>query len=117
MISHDITDRIDAEKNRKDIEVMALSQAKLASLGQISTGIAHEINQPLSYIQIIFEATIRDIKNNCLQMDELMDDAKESLRQVSRITAIISHLRTFGWDDCNEYSSVNIITIFNNSSI
>jgi len=98
----DLTLQQGLEQERREVEIKMLSQAKLASLGEIATGIAHEINQPLTYISIILQATERDITKGKVNLDELLDEMKESSRQVQRITKIISHLRTFGRADSGE---------------
>jgi C4-dicarboxylate-specific signal transduction histidine kinase len=105
------------ELQRREAEVKMLSQAKLASLGEIATGIAHEINQPLTYIQIILQATGRDIEQGTLDLNELAADLQESTRQVGRITRIIEHLRTFGRVDSAELTDLSLPSILNNTLI
>jgi len=105
------------EQQRREAEVRMLSQAKLASLGEIATGIAHEINQPLTYIQIILQSTGRDVEQGNLNLDELAADIKESTRQVQRITQIIHHLRTFGRADSGELVDLSLPAIFSDTLI
>ena len=85
-----------AEEKRREVEILMLSQAKLASLGEMATGIAHEINQPLSYIRILLQAARQDYQNGCFEVDGFMEDVDEGLAQISRISTIIDHMRTFG---------------------
>ena len=59
-LQDELENRKEEEKKRRDAEIMMLSQAKLASLGEMATGIAHEVNQPLSYINVILQGRIRD---------------------------------------------------------
>lgn len=105
------------EQERREVEVKMLSQAKLASLGEIATGIAHEINQPLTFIQIILQATARDIELEELDLNELSADILESTRQIRRITRIINHLRTFGRADSGEMSVLSLPDILSNTLI
>ncbi len=107
-VARDITRRRREEAKRKEMEMRALTQDKLASLGEIATGVAHEINQPLSYIKIILESTLNDIDIDKVDKTELSGDFIESLRQVGKITNIISHLRTFGRSDVISFSPVNL---------
>lgn len=99
------------EFQRRDAEIKMLSQAKLASLGEIATGIAHEINQPLTYIQIVLQSTALDIGKNCLDLEELRYDIDESVRQIRRITTIINHLRTFGRADSGDSDDVSLPSV------
>lgn len=96
------------ERQRREAEIKMLSQAKLASLGEIATGIAHEINQPLTYIQIVFQSAARDIEKHCLDIEELGNDIEESIRQIRRITTIINHLRTFGRADSSDNADISL---------
>lgn len=98
-VARDITLRLSKESERQEMEIRAMAQSKLASLGEIATGIAHEINQPLSYIRIIYESALRDLALGRIDSDELQDDFNEALRQVGRIVKIIDHLRVFGRTD------------------
>lgn len=102
----DLRERLE-QKNR-EAEIKMMSQAKLASLGQIATGMAHEINQPLTYIKIVLESTARDLTEHNLNEEELQKDLQESQHQISRITDIIDHLRTFGSNNNNDLEQVSL---------
>jgi PAS domain S-box-containing protein len=116
-VARDITRRREEEERRKDMEVKALTQDKLASLGEIATGVAHEINQPLSYIKMIMQATLRDLSENALDLEVLTDDFQESLRQVGKISNIISHLRTFGRSDVTSFGPVELPSVLHDTLI
>jgi PAS domain S-box-containing protein len=116
-VARDITRRKMEETARKELEVKALTQNKLASLGEIATGIAHEINQPLSYIKIILQSTLRDISENNIDNDELHEDFNESLRQTEKISKIISHLRIFGRSDITSLKPVSLSKVLDDALI
>ncbi len=116
-VARDITGRYQEEAKRKEMEMRALTQDKLASVGEIATGVAHEINQPLSYIKIILESTLNDIENKQLDNEELSGDFNESLRQVNKISSIISHLRTFGRTNVKSFSPVKLSGVLNDTLI
>jgi C4-dicarboxylate-specific signal transduction histidine kinase len=99
------------------LELKALTQDKLASLGEIATGIAHEINQPLSYIKVILQTTLEDFTSGNLESSEVTEDFQESLRQFGKITNIISHLRTFGRSDVTQFTSVKLIDVLDDALI
>lgn len=105
------------EFERREAEIKMLSQAKLASLGEIATGMAHEINQPLTYIRMLFQTTLRDMEQGALDLDELAADMREATRQTGRITRIIDHLRTFGRADSGELADLSMPDILNNTLI
>jgi PAS domain S-box-containing protein len=95
-IGMDLTERKQADAARRALEVRALSQSKLATIGEVATGVAHEINQPLTYISTMLQATQEDIDLDDLDDAALRERLTESYRQVGRITSIVDHLRAFG---------------------
>ena len=107
-LARELACRKEQEEQRRNAEVRALAQAKLASLGEMATGVAHEINQPLSYIRVMLAATRDDFENGRLDPAEFVGDLAEALRQVGRISTIVDHLRTFGRDSGQEFGSVDL---------
>ena len=105
------------EKQRRAVEIKLLAQSKLASLGEIATGIAHELNQPITYIKIITESIRRDLQCSNLDLNELSEDMLESAKQIKRISKIIDHLRVFGREDPLETSTLLLSETLKNSLI
>lgn len=50
IITRDISERIRKDKEKERLQAQLLREQKLASVGQLSAGIAHEINTPVQYI-------------------------------------------------------------------
>lgn len=88
---HDITEKVLAEMELEKSRVVALHTAKLASLGEMAAGVAHEINNPLA----IIDGTISMLKK--FINDEVKFDAKIStvLKATMRISRIVNGLRKF----------------------
>lgn len=89
-IGIDITDRILAERELEEARKTRSQEAKLASLGEMSASIAHEINNPLTVVRTLNEVLC----------DEISSDLKEKYaekihRNISRIEAIIRTFRNF----------------------
>lgn len=86
----DITQRLETEQQ-------LIQASKMATLGEMSTGVAHELNQPLSVIKTssgFFMKKIR--KKEPIKEEILYALAEEIDTHVDRATKIINHMRQFG---------------------
>ena len=85
----DITKRLEAEQQ--------LHQAsKMATLGEMATGVAHELNQPLSVIKTVSSFFIRKLtKQEKIDDDTLVTMLQKVDSNVDRATKIIKHMRLF----------------------
>ncbi|MFY0605914.1 MAG: tetratricopeptide repeat-containing sensor histidine kinase [Cyclobacteriaceae bacterium] len=74
-----------------------LQSRKMAALGVLATGIAHQINNPLNFINGSSELISRKIEENYPKDIEVMDPFFHSIREgVDRISKIIKSLNSFG---------------------
>lgn len=87
----DITEQVSAEEEVKAERVKSLQSAKLASLGELSAGIAHEINNPLAIIGATVKLLER-YKDNPIKFEETVKNISKS---VDRIAKIVSGLKKF----------------------
>lgn len=79
----------------REKDTLLIQSGKLATLGEMATGIAHEINQPLGGISLITQGLILAKSRNKLTDEMLTEKLYSIVDQVERINKIISHLRTF----------------------
>ena len=70
--------------------------AKLASLGAVATGMAHELNQPLAIISMAAENLARFISRLPDMSPRLVQKLSVITEQALRAAAIIDHMRVFG---------------------
>jgi histidine kinase len=86
----DVTKRLETEQQ-------LIQASKMATLGEMATGVAHELNQPLSVIKTASRFFMRKISKNEKIEDEVMSTmAAEIDSYVDRATKIINHMRQFG---------------------
>jgi C4-dicarboxylate-specific signal transduction histidine kinase len=90
-----------AEIQRREQELRAkqeqLVQAgKMATLGELTTGVAHELNNPLNNIGLFVGNVIDHVRLGRIDEERTLHDLGRVMEQVKKATEIISHLRTFG---------------------
>jgi PAS domain S-box-containing protein len=82
------------EMMEKDAQLIHAS--KMTSLGEMSTGIAHELNQPLTAIKMGSLVLNAAARKGPLKPEELSTVVTEIGAQVDRASQIINSLRAFG---------------------
>ena len=86
----DITKRLTAEQQ-------LIQASKMATLGEMATGVAHELNQPLSVIKTSSSFIIKKVRKNETIQDEILKTMAEEIdSHVDRASKIINHMREFG---------------------
>jgi len=86
----DITKRLEAEQQ-------LIQASKMATLGEMATGVAHELNQPLAVIKTASRFFMRKIAKKEKIEDEILSTmATEIDSYVDRAAKIINHMRQFG---------------------
>ena len=76
---------------------MQLTQsAKMATLGEMATGLAHEINQPLNVMRMAIVNVLKRLSNGDVQVDYLQDKLNRIDAQVQRAARVVDHMRVFG---------------------
>lgn len=70
--------------------------AKMATLGEMATGLAHEINQPLNVMRMAIVNVLKRLNNGDVQVDYLIDKLTRIDSQVQRAARVVDHMRVFG---------------------
>ncbi len=85
----DITKRLEAEQQ-------LIQASKMATLGEMATGVAHELNQPLSVIKTVSSFCMKKIgAGETIGDDILATMLAKADSNVDRATRIINHMRQF----------------------
>jgi len=89
IVIHDIT-------HRKKLERQMIHNDRMTTLGEMATGIAHEINQPLNTLSILFDnMLLAASKENSLPKSYLEKKTEKIYDNIFRIKNIIDHVRVF----------------------
>ncbi len=84
------------DQTSKRIEENNLYQmSKLASLGEVATGLAHEINQPLGVIRLAATNALTGLQKG-MPTEHMEAKLHRIIQQTVRMSRIIDHMRIFG---------------------
>ena len=84
------------EKELRDKQEQLVQAGKLATLGELTTGVAHELNNPLNNIGLFVGNAIDLIEHGLTDEEQIIRQLRHATQQVGKATEIITHLRTFG---------------------
>jgi len=105
-LNHEMEERRSLERNRQVLEDELVQANKLATVGQIAAGVAHEINQPLAAIR-----THADTAGVYMERND-PDSVRRSLTSISGLTekvgTITDELRAFARKTRSEVVAVDV---------
>jgi len=87
---------------RKAIQARLVEADRLAALGVLSAGIAHEINNPLAYLLLNLEFLSRELPTlprDPSKLEALMVRVRDAFHGAERVASIVRDLRTFARAD------------------
>jgi len=103
-ISRDVTERKRAEEERRQLEQKAQFASRLASVGELASGVAHEINNPLTavigYAHLLLER--KDVPEDIRRDVEVINEGAQ------RVAGIIKKLLVFARQTKPERTYVDI---------
>ncbi|MDM8525251.1 ATP-binding protein [Desulfococcaceae bacterium HSG8] len=90
-------------------ETQLIQAGKMATLGVMAAGMAHEINQPLNVIQVCADFFLKMLKKGKPISDEDLESiTKDIVANVERATGVIKHVRGFARQSEVVRTKVNI---------
>ena len=94
-ITRDITERKQSEEQTRRHATELARVARLSTMGEMATGIAHELNQPLSAIANFARGCIRRVRVGDMKPEELVAPLQEVCQQAERAGDMLRHVRNF----------------------
>ncbi len=98
------------EQELREKQEQLVQAGKLATLGELTTGVAHELNNPLNNIGLFIGNAIDLLMLDMTDKDAppILHELRSAMQQVYKATEIISHLRTFGRAATVSYEPVSV---------
>ncbi|MEG1609563.1 MAG: ATP-binding protein [Bilophila sp.] len=94
---------------RLEMEQKLIQAGKMTTLGEMATGVAHELNQPLTVIKGAVSYFLRKMqRDGAVPLEHLLEMSQEMNEQVDRASDIINHMRAFGRKSDVTLQDVNI---------
>jgi PAS domain S-box-containing protein len=103
----DITERKRVEAQLRQQRETLYQTEKLAALGTLSAGIAHEMNNPLGIITSRIEVMLLDAEEQNLPT-EMLDDLRVLHRATQRVARIATNLRSFARQAPREHAQIDL---------
>ena len=92
----------------KEAQSQLIQSAKLASIGELVSGVAHELNQPLMVIRSNAQLLTRTLKKGLKLSENGFQPLSLIEPNTKRMMNIINHLRTFSRQTKEEFTAVNV---------
>ena len=97
-IRNDITEKKVAEKQLAEERARVVQSEKMATLGLMASGIAHEIGNPLGALRGRLEMLEMAAKSSKLNSEKILESVKTGINLTDRINRIIKALRAYSRD-------------------
>ncbi|MBF0563604.1 MAG: PAS domain S-box protein [Nitrospirae bacterium] len=106
-VARDVSGLKETERQLREKQSQLIHAGRLTALGEMSTGIAHELNQPLSIIRLASEFLREYFIHGDLKTIEI-EAVKKIIAQVDRASTIINNMRTFARAKEDDLEPTNI---------
>ncbi|MBL6933421.1 MAG: PhnD/SsuA/transferrin family substrate-binding protein, partial [Rhodospirillales bacterium] len=107
-LEHQIVERIKAEEEAHHRRAELAHIDRLNTMGEMASGFAHELNQPLAAIINYARGCIRRIEKKQCNNEMIMETLDQVTQQATRAGEIIKHIRAFVRKDEPERTLANI---------
>ncbi|HMB58606.1 MAG TPA: PAS domain S-box protein [Xanthomonadales bacterium] len=117
-IIHDLSRRKSTEEKLRALEQQLFHADRLLTLGEMTAGIAHEINQPLTAIAAYADAASHLLDKNTETTDSALHDICTRIgEQTRRAAAVVLHLRELVRRGASKKALQSIINIIKNTML
>ena len=105
----DMREILQMRKELEDAHFQLVQSDKIASVGRMAAGVAHEINNPLAGVLIYAELLKESLKDN----PQRLEDVNEIIKQTLRCKKIVSELLEFSRQSIGKQSAFKLEELIN----
>ena len=99
----------------KQLQEQLIQSEKMACLGQIAAGVAHEINNPISGIMVYLHSLAKDLENDQFDRKQALTFLNDSKHELTRCSKIIKRLLDFSRQSQPMLAPLDLGNILNES--
>lgn len=103
----------------KELQNSLVHAGRLAAIGELSSGVAHDINNPLTVILLSNEMMLRELKRDHsdpeAMLDKVANHASDIHRASKSIQKLVDHLRTFSRGMAEQYETIDLYQVLSDA--
>jgi C4-dicarboxylate-specific signal transduction histidine kinase len=96
----------------KELQQKIVHAGRLAAVGELASGVAHDINNPLTVISLANNMALDELKNGEAVSGETLDLIKSQMKSVERATQsikkLVDHLRNLSRNAVEDYEIIDL---------
>ena len=96
---------------RRELQAQLIQADRLAAVGTLAAGVAHEINNPLAYVLLNLQYLLRELPQLTVsgeRLEQLRDRLREAQHGAERVSTIVRDLREFSSTDHEQVAAVDL---------
>jgi len=113
VLTHDVTDILVAQDRIRQLQEELAHAGRLNTMGEMASGLAHEVNQPLAAIMSYADGALRRLNELPGRHEGLAEAIRRIVEQAQRAADVISRLRAFVARTSVQRARVDILELIN----
>ncbi len=104
----EVAERKRIEQKLREQQAQLAHFTRLGTMGEMATGFAHELNQPLSAICAYIDGSINRLRESAGASDDIIQALEKASEQAQRAGMVIRRIRDFVQDKEREFDEIDL---------